>query len=171
MTTTAIRIVEAASAEEIEDVRTLFREYAASLGWDRDATPWFCEEIDALPGPYAPPRGSLLLAFVGDSAAGALGLRPVPEDARVPGIGAERFGELKRLFVRPEFRRRGVGRALMERSEAEARERGYASLVLTTAEEMFPLAPPLYETLGYVETQPYRDDMPYPQIRWMRKDL
>ena len=171
MTGDTIRIVEARTPAEIEDVRVLFLEYARDLGWDAQSTPWFCDEVARLPGPYAPPRGSLLLAYVGEEPAGAVGLQPVPEKSRVSGIGAECFGELKRLFVRPGHRRHGVARALMQRAEAEARARGYTSLVLTTAAELFPLAPPLYEALGYAGTQPYRDDMPYPQIRWMRKDL
>lgn len=171
METDDVRILEASSAEEIEDARALFREYVDSLGFGDDASHWLDDEIASLPGPYAPPRGSLLVAYVGADPAGALGLQPVPGNALVAGIGAESFGELKRLFVRPAFRRHGIGRALMERSEAEAAARGYVSLVLTTSAEMFPLAPSLYASLGYVETQPYRDDMPYPHICWMRKDL
>ena len=100
-----------------------------------------------------------------------LGLQPVPEGARVHGVGADTAGELKRLFVRPESRRRGIARMLMRRAESEARERGYDALVLTTSAEMMPLAQGLYDSLGYTRTEPYRDDMPYPQIRWMRLAL
>jgi len=82
-----------------------------------------------------------------------------------------RSGELKRLFVRPGHRRSGVGRALMLRAETEARDRGYTELLLTTNAEMMPLAQSLYDSLGYVETAPYRSDMVWPDIRWMRKDL
>ena len=59
----------------------------------------------------------------------------------------------------------------MRRAETEALARGYDGLVLTTSAEMMPLAQHFYEALGYAETAPYRDDMPYPNIRWMRKDL
>jgi putative acetyltransferase len=167
---TDISVIDAATTGEVETVRQLFIEYAADLGWDLSSSR-FAEEIETLPGPYAPPRGALLLALASGDPAGALGLQAVPEDVRIPGSGAERFGELKRLFVRPEYRRLGAGRALMERAEAEARERGYDALALTTSAEMMPLAQHLYEELGYQETAPYRDDMPYPSIRWMRLDL
>lgn len=59
----------------------------------------------------------------------------------------------------------------MLRAETEAIARGYDSLVLTTSAEMMPYAQGLYDSLGYLETVPYRDDMPWPQIRWMRKAL
>jgi putative acetyltransferase len=170
MAESGVRIVEAIEDEQVETVRRLFLEYAQSLGWDLSSGR-FGDEIAALPGPYAPPRGSLLLAYVDDEPAGALGLQPVPREARIPGVGAERFGELKRLFVRPALRRHGVGRALMERSEAEARKRGYHALVLTTSAEMMPLAQGLYDALCYAPTEPYRDDMPWPGIRWLRLDL
>ena len=165
-----VRILEAAAPEEIADVRRLFGAYASSLGWDLESG-WIADELAGLPGAYAPPRGSLMLARVDDAAAGALGLQPVPGAARIAGVGAERAGELKRLFVDPEFRRHGVGWALMKRAETEALARGYDGLVLTTSAEMMPLAQHFYESLGYVETAPYRDDMPYPGIRWMRKEL
>jgi putative acetyltransferase len=100
-----------------------------------------------------------------------LGLQPVPGGCLIAGAGAENAGELKRLFVHPGFRRLGVGGELMRCAELEAFDRGYDSLVLTTSVEMMPLAQQLYESFGYVETLPYRDDMPYPHIRWMRKEL
>ncbi len=166
-----IQIVEATTPEAIDHVRDLFREYAHSLGWTSDAASWMEQEIASLPGPYAPPRGSLLLACAGGSPAGALGLQPVPRDVLIPGVGAETAGELKRLFVRPEFRSRGAGRSLMLRSEEEARARGYTALLLTTSAEMMPLAQHLYDSLGFTETVPYRNDMPWPHIRWMRKRI
>ncbi len=171
MPSDSTRILEAASPRQLADATSLFREYAGSLGWDLSTPGRFTEEIASPPGPYAPPRGSLLLAYVGDEPAGVLGLQPVPEDVLIPGVGAESAGELKRLFVRPEHRRRGLGRMLMERSEEEARVRGYDALVLTTSAEMMPLAQGLYDALGYVPTRPYRDDMPWPGIRWLRKGL
>lgn len=167
----AVRIVEAARPEEVNAARVLFREYGGSLGWREGAGSWLDDEIAALPGPYGPPRGELLLAYVGNEPAGAVGLQEVPEEARIPGTGAERFGEIKRLYVRPGFRLRGIGRALMERSAAEARARDYEALVLTTSAEMMPLAQSLYESLGYLPTEPYRNDMPWPGIRWLRLDL
>ncbi len=165
-----LTIEEATTAEDVESVRQLFLEYAHSLGWDLSQGR-VADEIRNLPGPYAPPAGALLLAKVGGQAAGALGLEAVPEDARVFGVGAESFGELKRLYVYPQFRGRGVATALVKRSEEEARLRGYRTLVLTTSAEMFPLAQGLYDALGFTTTETYRSDMPYPGIRWLRLDL
>ncbi len=171
MPTGSVQIVEAAAPSQLDAARDLLREYAVSLGWDPDSGGWMAEEMATLPGPYAPPRGSLLLAFAGDEPAGVMGLQPVPEDARIPGTSAETAGELKRLYVRPQHRRMGIARALMLRAEAEARVRGYDALVLTTNAEMMPLAQGLYDSLGYGPTAPYRSDMQWPQIRWMRLDL
>lgn len=170
MSTDSVRIVEATTPGQIDDVRRLFGEYAASLGWDLTSG-WIAQEMAGLPGPYAPPAGSLMLALVGKRPAGALGLQVVPEPSRVPGVDVSGSAELKRLFVRPEFRRHGVGRALTLCAEDEARDRGYDSLLLTTNSDMFPLAQSLYDAFGYVETAPYRGDMPYEGIRWMRKAL
>jgi GNAT superfamily N-acetyltransferase len=165
-----VSVSEARTAEELDAVRMLFTEYACSLGWDLTSG-WIAKELADLPGPYAPPAGSLMLARVGGRPTGALGLQLVPEAVRFEDVDISRSGELKRLFVRPEYRRHGVGRALMERAEAKGRARGYEALLLTTNAEMMPLAQGLYDALGYVETAPYRDDMPWAGIRWMRKDL
>jgi len=170
MSSHTLNIIEATTPEQIAAVRELFRDYARSLGQD-EAECWLADELANLPGSYAPPRGSLMLAYVDDVPAGALGLQPVPESARIPDTGAHTAGEPKRLYVAPEFRRFGVGRALMVRAEAEAIARGYDALMLTTGAQMFPLAQGLYDALGYTETVPYRDDMPYPEMRWMRKEL
>ena len=108
---------------------------------------------------------------MGGEPAGALGVQPVSEAARIEGVGAETAGELKRMFVRPRFRGAGVGRALAKRAEDEGLRLGYDALVLTTSAEMMPLAQPLYDSLGYRTTSPYRNDMPYPGIRWLRLEL
>jgi putative acetyltransferase len=164
-------ITTASSRADLEEVRELFLEYAHSLGWDLTQGGRFADEIGNLPGPYVEPAGTLLVARIGGRPAGVLGLQAVPEDARALGVGAESFGELKRLYVRPEYRRNGVGRALMKRAEDEARARGYRSLVLTTSAEMMPLAQALYDSLGYETTETYRTDLPFPGIRWLRLDL
>jgi GNAT superfamily N-acetyltransferase len=171
MQVAAPRIIEASTPAEFEAAGRLFLDYAVSLGWDLSQGGRLADEIAAPPGPYAPPEGSLLLAYVDATPAGVLGLQPVPRDALLLGVGAESAGELKRLYVAPEFRGQGIGRALMLRAEVEARRRGYDSLVLTTSAEMFPLAQGLYDVLGYGPGRPYRNDMPWPQIRWMRKAL
>ena len=165
-----VHIIDASSPAEIDAARRLLGQYATSLGWHL-TTGWIAEEMAGLPGPYGPPAGSLMLARVGDEEAGVLGLQAVPDAVRSQNVEVGRSGELKRLFVRPEYRRHGVGGALLERAESEARARGYDALLLTTNAQMMPLAQRLYETLGYVETTPYRTDMSWPGIRWMRKQL
>ena len=127
MTSPQVRIAEARSPQQLEDARTLLGEYASSLSWDLTSG-WIAEELATLPGHYAPPAGSLMVAYTGDEPAGVLGLQPVPVNARFAHMDVTRSGELKRLFVRPEYRRSGVGRALMLRAEDEARGRGYDAL-------------------------------------------
>lgn len=166
-----IRIVCATTGPQLADASELFLAYAESLGWDLSQGGRLAEEIDRPPGPYAEPGGALLVAYAAEQAVGVVGLQPVPPDARVPGSGAETAGELKRLFVRPEWRRRGIAHALMRRVRDEALARGYDSLVLTTSAEMMPLAQPFYDALGYHETVPYRSDMDFPNIRWMKLEL
>jgi GNAT superfamily N-acetyltransferase len=172
MAAPSVRIIQAESPADLACVSELFLEYATSLGWDLSQGGRFADEIAAPPGPYAPPAGSLMLAIVDDEAAGVLGLQPVPVDVRVEGVGAATAGELKRLFVRDGFRRLGIGRALMVRAEDEARSRDYDHLVLTTSEQMFPLAQSVYDVLGYGPTQPYRSDMgDFTGVRWLGKNL
>jgi GNAT superfamily N-acetyltransferase len=166
-----VRIVEATTPRHVDAAARLFRDYAAALGHDFAAGGHFAAEIASLPGPYAPPSGALLLAYVEDAPAGVVGLQQVPRAVLIPGVGADGAGEMKRLYVRPQFRGAGIGRELVLRTEREARLRSHGALVLTTSLELFPLAQRLYEDLGYGPTAPYRNDMPWPGVRWMRREL
>lgn len=103
----------------------LFREYAASLSIDL-CFQNFDHELATLPGGYAVPRGCLLLARVAQQNAGCIALRGMEDEA----------GEIKRLYVRPEFRRRGLGRMLVQRALIEARHIGYHIVRLDTLREM-----------------------------------
>src|SRR5690242_4292498 len=116
-----IEIVRAASAQEIACVRELFREYEASLGVDLCFQD-FERELAELPGKYAPPDGSLLVARNGEEAAGCVALR---------GLG-DSVGEMKRLYLRPAFRGTGMGRTLALAIIGEARRIGYRRLRLDT---------------------------------------
>ncbi len=130
--------------EEIEAVRRLFAEYAAELPVDLGFQ-GFTEELATLPGVYRAPRGVLLLAWSDGVPAGCVGVRPL--DAAT--------GELKRLYVRPAYRGRGLARRLATAALAEAQSRGYARILLDTLPTMIE-AQRLYKDLGFREIQPYR---------------
>ena len=129
----------------LEEVRDLFLEYASSLGFSL-CFQGFDEELRALPGMYAPPRGRLLLASQDDRPAGCVGLHPWEGDA----------AEMKRLYVREAFRGRGLGRTLTEAALAEARSIGYRSVRLDTIPSLMQPAIALYRELGFRESPPYR---------------
>src|SRR6218665_2238925 len=117
------------SPAEMEAVRQIFREYANSLGVDL-CFQNFESELAQLPGDYAAPRGALLLAEVGGAIAGCCALRPL-DSADYPNAS-----EMKRLYVRKAFRRRGLGRELAEATLDRARQAGYACVLLDTLDDM-----------------------------------
>jgi putative acetyltransferase len=127
--------------------REVLREYAASLAVNL-CFQNFDRELADLPGEYAAPSGQLLLAFVDGALAGCGGLRALPDSDHANAC------EMKRLYVRPAFRRFGLGRLLAEALLDEARRAGYSSMLLDTLDEM-EAARGLYATLGFVEVAPY----------------
>jgi GNAT superfamily N-acetyltransferase len=141
-------------SSELGQVRALLREYAASLPFALDFQD-FERELEELPGAYAPPRGALLVARAGDSAAGCVGLRPI--DATTC--------EMKRLFVRSSARGAGLGASLAGAIVAEARRLGYARMRLDTTPGM-EAAQALYRTLGFREIEPYTHN-PVPGTRFL----
>jgi ribosomal protein S18 acetylase RimI-like enzyme len=140
----AYSIAPAIGERDITDVAALFREYGQSLGIDLSFQ-HFDEELASLPGDYAEPRGTLLLARVGGTAAGCVGARPLDES----------ICEMKRLYVRPAFRGLRLGDALAHAVIDAARTRGYTRMRLDTLPSMTS-ARKLYASLGFREIPPYR---------------
>jgi ribosomal protein S18 acetylase RimI-like enzyme len=141
---TELRIVQADTAEMVEAARALFLEYAASLGVDL-CFQNFDRELAALPGDYAPPGGRLLLAYSGEEIAGCVALRRLDDTTC----------ELKRLYVRPGFRGKKIGHALVLAVITAAREIGYHRMRLDTLPSMTE-AQSLYAALGFREIAAYR---------------
>lgn len=145
-----ICIEPAQTAEDFVAVAALFRLYAEGLPIDPGYQD-FVSEMASLPGPYAPPRGALLLAQGGDgSPLGCVGLRPLAPHGRC---------EMKRLFLAPEARGSGLGRHLAEAVIHEARRIGYREMVLDTLPSM-GAAIALYESLGFAKSAPYYGPTP-----------
>ena len=140
----SIQIISALTNEQIDTIRLLFLEYAQSLNFDL-CFQSFDEELAGLPGDYATPDGRLLLATHGDKVAGCVALRKV----------ADGVCEMKRLWVRQEFRGKKIGRKLAEEIISEARKIGYSIMKLDTIDTMTE-AITLYKSMGFSETSAYR---------------
>jgi ribosomal protein S18 acetylase RimI-like enzyme len=139
------------SAIELTSAAALFRAYAKSLPVDLGFQ-GFSEELKSLPGVYAPPAGELLLAKRGDHVLGAVALKPLELQV----------AEIKRLFVRPQARKTGVGKALVAAILKVAQERGYREIKLDTLPEMEG-AIALYRSFGFAPVAPYGSH-PYPGL-------
>jgi ribosomal protein S18 acetylase RimI-like enzyme len=140
-------IAVASSESDLENIRVLFAEYAASLKVDL-CFQNFQQELQNLPGEYCSPRGGLLLALAGDQVAGCCALRPLDS------VDYPNACEMKRLYVRPAFRGLRLGRMLAEGIIDMARLADYDCILLDTLNEM-ESARALYEELGFVEIPPY----------------
>lgn len=143
--TAPAELAPARGPDDLDLARTLFREYAGTLPFALDFQ-GFEEELAGLPGEYAEPRGTIVLARVGGAPAGCVALRPLDEEG---------VCEMKRMYVRPEFQGRGLGRRLGVRILDDARARGYRVMRLDTIDTMLP-AIALYEDLGFRRIAPYR---------------
>jgi ribosomal protein S18 acetylase RimI-like enzyme len=141
-----IEIRHAESDEDMIEIGELFLEYAGALGFDLSFQK-FEQELADLPGDYSPPGGCLLAAIEGPQFAGCVGLRKFDE-----GIC-----EMKRLYVKPSFRGRRIGRSLAISVIEEAKKMGYSNMRLDTVPAM-KQAIPLYYSLGFKPISPYREN-------------
>jgi len=156
--------IEDARTGRMDQVRELFQEYSAGLGISL-CFQGFDEELAGLPGKYAPPGGCILLAIPADKAdanhaAGCVAVRPMDESG---------ICEMKRLYVRPEYRGRKLGLILAEAAVGRAREMGYRAMRLDTLSSM-KSAIALYEHLGFKDIEAYCHN-PHPGVRYMELDL
>jgi ribosomal protein S18 acetylase RimI-like enzyme len=140
---------QAESPQQIAQARELFLEYAQSLGFSL-CFQNFDKELADLPGDYASPPGRLLLAEYQGGLAGCVALRKFKGESREVGIC-----EMKRLYIRPQFRGKGLGLALANRIIAEARNLGYRRMRLDTVEPIMKDAVAMYRKLGFQEIAPY----------------
>lgn len=131
---------------DLAAVRDLFLEYAGVLNFGLCFQD-FESELEGLPGAYGPPAGTLLLVRVNGEAAGCAGVRPL-DGGRC---------EMKRLYVRPQYRGTQLGRRLAEQAISFARNAGYAHMLLDTLPRM-DVAQRLYRKLGFVRCAPYYDN-------------
>ncbi|HEY8411462.1 MAG TPA: GNAT family N-acetyltransferase [Pyrinomonadaceae bacterium] len=154
-----LRLTQATTASDIQQARELFQEYEASLKISL-CFQNFEQELANLPGDYAPPRGRLLLAREFDELMGCIALRPLGPTTC----------EMKRLFVRAEYRDRGLGRVLVEAIIEEARKIGYTHMRLDTIADRMERAIALYRSIGFVEIPPYRQN-PVDTATFMELDL
>ncbi|HWW01694.1 MAG TPA: GNAT family N-acetyltransferase [Candidatus Acidoferrum sp.] len=153
-----LRIIAVEDQPHLETIRELFREYADSIDIDL-CFQGFADEMAGLPGKYAPPAGRLLLALAGDQVAGCVALRPLDKEVC----------EMKRLYVRPAFRRRGAGRLLVRATIGAANTVGYRRMRLDSLATMKE-AIALYESMGFRHTRPYCEN-PSPHAVFMGLDL
>jgi ribosomal protein S18 acetylase RimI-like enzyme len=153
-----IEILDARSESDYVAARSLFEEYARTLGGDT-CLQGFAEELDQLRTMYGPPGGRLLIAWRKDRPVGCVALRTL-----APGVA-----EMKRLYVRHEARGRGLGRELASAIVERARADGYRSMVLDTLRSMVE-ARVIYRSLGFVQRTPFYAN-PQPDVAFMELDL
>lgn len=154
-----IELLSPQDAQGWGDTRAILRDYANSLDVDL-CFQGFEEELAQLPGAYAPPSGLMLLAMVDGAVAGCGAFRNLPD------VDYPNACEMKRLFVRPAFRRFGLGRLLAQALMDRASQAGYSSMLLDTLDEM-EAARGLYESLGFEEVPPFYFN-PLPGAHYLR---
>jgi ribosomal protein S18 acetylase RimI-like enzyme len=153
-------VVQTTSPSQVALARELFLEYARSLGFSL-CFQNFDQELATLPGDYAPPDGRLLLAEYEGQPAGCVALHKLEDN---------KICEMKRLYLRPQFRGKRLGRALADHIIAEARQIGYRRMRLDTVEPVMEDAVAMYRKIGFKEIAPYRPN-PIAGALYMELDL
>ncbi len=153
-----VEIIQATTTEHLATICELFAEYVESLGFDLSFQN-IEEEVANLPGEYAPPEGRLFLALLDGQPAGCVALRQL----------SSAICEMKRMWVRPQFRGKKIGHALAERVVNDARQIGYRKMVLDTIDTMAE-AMAIYRSLGFKSVQPYYYN-PIDGATFFEKDL
>jgi carbonic anhydrase len=151
--------IQAESESQIDDARTLFREYEAALGLDL-CFQGFEDELRGLPGKYALPDGRLFLAYSDNDLAGCIALRKLSDG----------MCEMKRLFVRETFRGQRIGIMLIGKIINEARDVGYSKMRLDTYPAKMEKAVDVYRSYGFHEIPPYYGN-PHEGVLFMELDL
>jgi GNAT superfamily N-acetyltransferase len=146
-------------SEWMNEIRTLFREYETELNEDLCFQSFEAELKDPLQK-YGPPEGVLYLALWNNEAAGCIALMPLHEEG---------VCEMKRLYVRPAFRKHQIGKALVEQLLKDAIRLGYTTMKLDTLQKL-EAAIGLYKQYGFVETTAYYEN-PLSQVVYMQKNL
>ena len=150
-----LELIHVESEPAIEQIRGLFLEYARSLDFSL-CFQSFDRELRELPGPYAPPDGRLILCQFAGRPAGCIALKKLEPDVC----------EMKRLYVRPEFRGHQLGLKLTTHLINEGRRAGYTRMRLDTIRETMQKAIELYQSVGFKEIPPYYDN-PLPEALYM----
>jgi len=153
-----LKLIEATSGDHVQEIRGLCKEYAETLGFDLDFQD-YAREFAGLPGEYQAPDGFLMLALWNDEAAGCAAMRKIED-----GIC-----EMKRMYVLPKYRGKGIGREMAVRIIEIARSIGYDRMRLDTIDTMTE-AISLYDSLGFKEIKPYRYN-PVKGARYLELEL
>jgi len=154
-----MQLIQATTEEQIDAIRTLFREYEAELAIDM-CFQNFEQELQALPGKYSPPDGRLLLAYADGELVGCIALRKL----------GNHTCEMKRLFLRPSFRGQGYGRTMIEKLIEQAREIGYERMWLDSLPGKMDTAIALYRELGFKDIPAYYDN-PLESVVYLERTL
>ena len=162
MNSAVISLISPDTPEAWDATRDILRDYGASLQIDLCFQD-FDSELAGLPGQYAAPGGGLLLACVDGAVAACGGFRNLPD------VDYANACEMKRLYVRPDFRRFGLGRLLAQALMERATQAGYSAMLLDTLDDM-EAARGLYESLGFESIPPYYFN-PIPGAHYLKVEL